>query len=38
MGGGTLILSYIDSGQFLGFKILNFIILGGFEGKNLLGL
>ena len=33
-GGGTLIFSHIrSSGHFLGFKILNFNIFGGFQ-KN----
>ena len=32
-GGGTVIVSYIGSGHFLGFKILNFIIFWGFSEK-----
>ena len=36
MGGGTLIFSYIHRfGSFLGFKILNFNIFGGFQKINL---
>ena len=30
-GGGTPIFSYVGSGHFLGLKILNFNILGGFS-------
>ena len=38
-GGGTLIFSYIRRlGPFLGFKILNFDIFGGFQkNKYFLG-
>ena len=32
-GGGTLIFSYVRSGHFLGFKILNFSTFWGFQ-KN----
>ena len=31
--GDTLIFSYVGSGHFFGFKILNFVIFGGFQ-KN----
>ena len=40
-GGGTLIFSYtyVDSGLFLRFKILNFNIFGGFQkNKYFLGM
>ena len=32
-GGGTPIFSYVGSGHFLGLKILNFNILGGFQNS-----
>ena len=35
-GGGTLIFSYIRRlGKFLGFKILDFNFLGGFQKKTI---
>ena len=35
--GGTPIFSYVGSGHFLGLKILNFNILGGFSEFFFLG-
>ena len=39
-GGGTLIFSYksyVGSGHFLGFKIFNFNIFGGFHRNEYFG-
>ena len=38
-GGGVLgnVDTYVGSGYFLGFKILNFNIFGGFQKKYFLG-